>query len=100
MREYDSGAEISEEEFVITHSHSLFAAVAPLAVSEFKKTLENRILVCGLNKDAVMGELPSPTSEIVCERPLYLLVSGVAAASTSPATSIRVKCTPRAVPDR
>ena len=25
----------SEEEFVITHSHSLFAAVAPLAASEF-----------------------------------------------------------------
>ena len=58
MREYDSGAvsaaELyfsnennesathSEEEFVITHSHSLFAAVAPLAASEFKKTLENR----------------------------------------------------------
>ena len=52
MREYDSGAvsaaELyfsnennesatrSEEEFVITHSHSLFAAVAPLAASEFK----------------------------------------------------------------
>ena len=54
MREYDSGAvravssaELyfsnennesatrSEEEFVITHSHSLFAAVAPLAASEF-----------------------------------------------------------------
>jgi hypothetical protein len=58
MREYDSGAASaaelyfsnennesatrSEEEFVITHSHSLFAAVAPLAASEFKKTLENR----------------------------------------------------------
>jgi hypothetical protein len=55
MREYDSGAVIaaelyfsnannesatrSEEEFVITHSHSLFAAVAPIAASEFKKTL-------------------------------------------------------------
>ena len=53
MREYDSGAvraaELyfsnennesatrSEEEFVITHSHSLFAAVAPLAASEFYK---------------------------------------------------------------
>ena len=51
MREYDSGAvsvaELyfsnennesatrSEEEFVITHSHPLFAAVAPLAASEF-----------------------------------------------------------------
>ena len=51
MREYDSGevcaAELyffnannesatrSEKEFVITHSHSLFAAVAPLAASEF-----------------------------------------------------------------
>jgi hypothetical protein len=85
MREYDGGtasaAELyfsnannesatrSEEEFVITHSHSLFAAIAPLAASEFKKTLENRI--CGLNKDALMGELPSPTTEIVCERPLY-----------------------------
>ena len=57
MREYDSGAASaaelyfsnennesatrSEEEFVITHSHPLFAAVAPLAASEFKKTLEN-----------------------------------------------------------
>ena len=89
MREYDSGAvravnsaELyfsnennesatrSEEEFVITHSHSLFAAVAPLAASEFKKTLENRI--CGLNKDTVMGELPSPATEIVCETQLYL----------------------------
>ena len=55
MREYDSGAASgaeryfsnennesatrSEEESVITHSHSLFAAVAPLAASEFKKTL-------------------------------------------------------------
>ena len=51
MREYDSGAASAaelyfsnenndsatrfEEEFVITHSHSLFAAVAPLAASEF-----------------------------------------------------------------
>ena len=51
MREYDSGAASapelyfsnennesatrSEEEFVITHSHSLVAAVAPLAASEF-----------------------------------------------------------------
>jgi hypothetical protein len=86
MREYYSGtasvaemyfsnpnnesATRSEEEFVITHSHSLFAAVAPLAASEFKKTLENRI--CGLNEDAVMGVLPSPPTEIVCERPLYL----------------------------
>jgi hypothetical protein len=85
MREYDSGAvstaELyfsnennesvtrSEEELVITHSHSLFAAVAPLAASEFKKTLGNRI--SGLNKDAVMGEMPSPTTEIVCEPPLY-----------------------------
>ena len=54
MREYDSGAASaaelyfsnannesatrSEEEFVITHSHSLFAAVAPIAAPEFKKT--------------------------------------------------------------
>jgi hypothetical protein len=56
MREYDSGAVStaemyfsneqnesatgatrSEQEFVITHSHSLFAVVAPLAASEFKK---------------------------------------------------------------
>jgi hypothetical protein len=29
----------SEEEFMITHSHSLFVVVKPLAVSEFKKTL-------------------------------------------------------------
>ena len=51
MREYDSGAASatelyfsnennesatrSEEEFVVTHSHLLFAAVAPLAASEF-----------------------------------------------------------------
>ena len=50
MREYDgaaSAAELyfsnannesatrSEKEFVITHPHSLFAAVAPLAASEF-----------------------------------------------------------------
>jgi hypothetical protein len=27
----------SEEEFVIIHSHSLFAAVAPLAASQFKQ---------------------------------------------------------------
>ena len=90
MREYDSGAASAaelyfsnannesatrfEEEFVIIHSHSLFAAVAPrttrcMRVTEFQKTLENRI--CGLNKDAVMGELPSPTTEIVCEHLLY-----------------------------
>jgi hypothetical protein len=85
MREYDSGAVSaaepyfsnennesatrSEEEFVITHSHLLFAAVAPIAASELKKTSKNRM--CCLNKDAVMGELPSPTSEIVCERLLY-----------------------------
>ena len=28
--------------------------------------------MCGSNKDTVMRELPSPTTEIVCERPLYL----------------------------
>jgi hypothetical protein len=39
-----------------------------------------------------MGELPSPTTEIVCELLLYL--SGAAAASTSPVTLPRVKCTP------
>ena len=88
MREYDSGAvravnsaELyfsnennesatrSEEEFVITHSHSMFAAVAPIAASEFKKNFKKPY--CCLNKDIVMGELPSPTSEIVCERLLY-----------------------------
>ena len=53
MREYDSGAASTaelyfsnennesatryEEEFVITYSHSLFAAAAPLAASEFNK---------------------------------------------------------------
>jgi hypothetical protein len=40
-REPNESATRSEEEFVITHSHLLFAAVAPLAASEFKKTLEN-----------------------------------------------------------
>jgi hypothetical protein len=61
MREYDGGtvsaaalyfsnannesATRSEEEFVITHSHSLLASVAPLAASEFKKTLENVYVV-------------------------------------------------------
>jgi hypothetical protein len=39
-----------------------------------------------------MGELPSPTNEIVCELPLYLF--GEAAASTSPVTSHRIKWTP------
>ena len=39
-----------------------------------------------------MGELPSPTTEIVCELPLYL--SGAAAASTSLVTSSRLKWTP------
>ena len=40
-----------------------------------------------------MRELPSPTTEIVCEPPLYL--SGAAAAApTSPVTSPRVKWTP------
>ena len=55
MREYDSGATSTaelyfsnennesatryEEEFVITYSHSLFAAAAPLAASEFNKTI-------------------------------------------------------------
>jgi hypothetical protein len=39
-----------------------------------------------------MGELPSPTTEIVCELPLFL--SGAAAASTSLVTLSRVKWTP------
>ena len=39
-----------------------------------------------------MRELPSPTTEIVCETPLYL--SGAAAASTSPLTSPRVNWAP------
>ena len=39
-----------------------------------------------------MRELPSPTTEIDCETPLYL--SGAAAASTSPVTSPRVNWAP------
>ena len=39
-----------------------------------------------------MRELPSPTTEIVCEPLLYL--SGAAAASTLPMNSPRVKWTP------
>jgi hypothetical protein len=35
LNENNESATRSEKEFVITHSHSLFAAVAPLAASEF-----------------------------------------------------------------
>jgi hypothetical protein len=50
----------------------VFAAIAPLAASEFKKNFVKPIItmLCGYNKDAVMHELPSPTTEIACETPL------------------------------
>ena len=53
----------SDEEFVITHPNSQFAAVAPLAASEFKFFFIKTVYICGFNKDTVMCELPSPPAK-------------------------------------